>query len=246
MFWNDTITIHCYTFDKTIYELYKPAIASNFIPNQWKELPKTYKKKVFEYNPISNMTIDVPTARVCDGIINMMSRGIIIPSWSDIKIECSSGQVLCHSPCGLGIVESHSREQVWDDLYPGYSQVKLISPWLFKTQEDIKFVWTRCDWHNTEQYKNAEIMSGVLDFKYQHASHVQMFVDGELNISAGDPLVQMFPLTEKKIKLKYHLIENQDYQNILGTKVVKYVGNYKERKKILGNKSKCPFGFGDK
>lgn len=241
------LVVNVYTFDKTIFDLYKPGLGTKFIPEGWKSLPKSYKDKVYQYHPTSTMHIDVPTAKTCDGIISMYSKSIIIPAWTDVKVEqTSDGQLLSHSPSGMGIVEAHHRQQVWDELYPGYQQVKLISPWLFEVEDDVKFLWTRCDWHNTERYSNTEIMSGMLDFKYQNSSHIQMFVKGSVDILAGDPLVQMFPLTERPIELKYHLKTGEEYQQILGTKVLKYKGNYKHRKAILQDKDKpkCPFGFG--
>lgn len=244
MFKRDLI-INLYTFDKTIFNLYKPQLANKFFPDGWKDMPKTYSSRAYAYNPMSTMEIDSPTVKTCSGIIDLFSSGFIIPSWSDMKLECMPEEVLCHSPSNMGLSESHSRSQVWDSLYEGYQHVKLLSPWLIKVSDDTKFAWMPCKWHRTDLSENFNVMTGVVEYKYQHVTNVQAFIKGGVSINAGDPLVHIVPITDRKIKLQYHLVEGKEFQSILGTKNLKYVGNYKERKEIL-SKPTCPFGFGSK
>lgn len=240
---NRDLIIDCYTFDRTIFDLYKPQLANKFIPDGWKTMHKTTKSKAFLYRPDSEMEVETPTIKTCSGFIDLFSNGIIIPSWSDILIESLGEEVISMSPTNMAVTESHSRDQIWEELYAGYNHVKINSPWLFKTNNDTKFSWNRCSWHRTDIADSFHVMSGIVEYRYQHMTNIQAFVKGNIKINAGDPLVHIIPLSDKKIKLRYHLVEGKEFQSILGTKNLKYVGNYKERKAILSKKS-CPFGFG--
>lgn len=241
MFKRDLV-IDCYTFDKTIFELYKPQHASKFFPEEWKAMPKVYQTKAYAYNPLSNMQIDSATIKTCPGFTDLFSSGFIIPSWSDMNIEALGNDVLCHSPSNMGLAETHPRTQVWDSLYEGYQQVKLLSPWLFKVKDDTKFTWMPCKWHRSDLAENFNVMTGVVEYRYQHTTNIQAFIKGNVFIGAGDPLVHIIPMSDRKIKFNYHLVEGGEFQSILGTKNLKYVGNYKSRKEAI--KPSCPFGFG--
>lgn len=243
---NKELVIHCYTFDKTIYEFHKPDRAIKFVPEGWKSAPKNIPKKVFAYNPSSTMEQPNHTIKSCVGFLKLFSSGFIIPSWSDILLEPQGEGAIHHSPSHLGMNESMPRDLYWNGLYPEYSHVKLLSPWVIKTDEEIDFTFNSCDWNNTERASDFHVLSGVIDFKYQHCTHVNAFIKNNIHIKAGEPLAHLIPMTERKWRLEHHLVSSTDFNNILGTKILSYTGDYTRRKKIIqeNEKSKCPFGFG--
>jgi hypothetical protein len=89
-------------------------------------------------------------------------------------------------------------------------------------------------------------LSAIIDFKAQYNTHVNMFIKKgtTLTVEAGDPLIQMIPLSEHAVEIKTHLISGQEYNNIADSFVKKSM--WGGQHKALYNQpqeSKCPFGF---
>jgi hypothetical protein len=82
------------------------------------------------------------------------------------------------------------------------------------------------------------VCPGVANFKYQFSANVNIFIPNEVPrtfvIPHGRPLVQLVPLTERKIKLKTHLVTDTEFLR-LKTKVVRvsFIGAYDALKKVM-------------
>ena len=232
------------TSDLMVFELQKPDHAIKFIPQEWKDLPATTQQKVYKI-PQSTMTIEESTLKGCVGFINLFKNGFIIPMWADTKLETlKTGEQLIFSPNQISKGSQHDSKLMWKGLYDGWSHYKLNSPWYIKCSEDVKFIQTECSWNDTAQKKNYHIVNGVVDFKYQTGTHINMWTKPEnvLEFSMGTPMVHLIPLTDRKIKLNYHLVEGKDLMRHQLT----FRNIYKQNKQINDEqqKRKCPFGFG--
>jgi hypothetical protein len=232
-----------------IYNEYPIEKANRYIPEEWKAVPSSYKERAFPQIAESKMQLDVPTIKKCTGLTNLFSTGFIIPSWSDFDLEIvEDGRFLWHSPSPIIQMHKHDRNQLgsWE-LYKDYSHVKVISPWSVYEKSGIKFAWNRCDWHNTERAANVHVISGVVDYKYQHTTNINMFVKRPsiTKFLAGEPLVHVIPLTEKEVVIHPQLISEKEHQSRFGY-VSSNMNGYKKSKniKVEKEKSKCPFGFG--
>jgi hypothetical protein len=66
----------------------------------------------------------------------------------------------------------------------------------------------------------------ISEFKYQHATITNLMVpfNTELNIEPGDPWLHLLPLTEKKIKLKTHLVSTEELNKM--NSLMMGVGSY--------------------
>jgi hypothetical protein len=94
---------------------------------------------------------------------------------------------------------------------------------------------------NQDSPEEVIIPSGVVDFKYQSSASVNMFFPRaqqtkQVVFAQGTPLLQMIPLTERKIDCKFHLVSTQDLQN-LDMPVLWFQQSYKKHKAAKG---KCP------
>jgi hypothetical protein len=248
MFWfkRKLIVVDCFITHPTIEKFYPIQKASNFFPEGWKVLPKSKSIKVYaERNPASNLEVDMATAKKCIGLINLFSTGFIIPSWCDFGIEMdASGKHMYHSPFDL-VVDQHPSWQLWDTLYDGYSHAKIGSPWILREKTGVKFSWHQCDWNDTENLDKFRILSGVIDYKHQHQTNVNMFIkkNSLVNFKAGQPLVHCIPISENDVTIKTHLIDMNEMIK-LDYRPVQYMNQYNKIKKITEKESKCPFGFG--
>jgi hypothetical protein len=88
------------------------------------------------------------------------------------------------------------------------------------------------------------LLDGVLDFKYQNGTNINFFLNNTIRnqvlLEAGTPMLHMIPLTEKKLEIKLHLIEEIEYTKMfaLNNATPKFSGNYAEKKKLNAT---CPF-----
>ena len=248
MFWfkRKKIVVDCFTQHPTIYELYKPQAAIKFIPNGWKKLPKTVKIKPYEQqDPESKIEFDSATMKKCIGFINLFSNGFIIPNWCDVKIEIKSDGSFMYHAGGDFIANQHPSFQKWTDLYEDYGHVKFGSPWLLYEKSGVQFTWNQCDWHKTDLIDKFKIVSGVIDYKYQHQTNINMFIKRNtvLEFDAGEPMVHLIPISDREVKIKTHLLDPAEFIKIDRTPT-QYINQYNTWKKTIDSNRKCPFGFG--
>jgi hypothetical protein len=253
MFWikPSEITVDCFTSNPMVYNNYRIDKASKFFPDEIKQMPN-YINLRKSHNPESKLMEDIPTIRLCTGIKDLFTHGYILPSWVDFTIEVTKDGVLSHKD-NLTPVDNndlyhhHNRMQYGSGLYTDRIHVKLMPPWHLAEKTGIKFTWNMCDWHRTDTADDIRILSGVLDFKYQHQVNVNAFLrrDSMISYSAGDPLVHLIPITDKKVVFKYHLVDLYEYNSMTRNTMIET--SYHNHRKLKAHdvvEKKCPFGFG--
>ena len=178
------IDVDCFISNPTVYENFRIDKAIKFYPVDFKTIPKTLHFKA-NTDPNSKLVLDVPSIKQCNGVIDLFSRGFILPAWMKFDIETTeSGKCYIASPSGQPQgtgMENFARVMYGPNLYRDYAQVKFKSPWIMKEKTGVKFTWNMCDWHRTDNASNVRIMSAVVDFKYQLATHVNMFIKNPLS-----------------------------------------------------------------
>lgn len=241
------ITIDCFTFLEVAQLNYPIAPASKSYP--FKNISNFVEHKYIN-DPRSNLKIEYPTIRKCDGVTDLYSNGFMLPAWDSFKIEVLNDQEhVIQSTANHVIGETHGRWQVGNDIYKGYAHVKVISPWFVKEKEGVKFTWNQPTWNKTENLTDCTILSAVVDFKYQFLTHVNMFIKTGAIVGwdAGDPLVHLIPMSERRVKIKTHCIDIHEYEKIrLSTLSMAHYSNHRNMKypDFFGTEKKCPFGFG--
>ena len=253
MFWikPSEITVDCFTSNPMIYHNYKIDRASKFFPDEIKQMPNYVQLKQ-NHNPLSKLMNDVPTIRLCTGIKDLFSYGYILPCWSNLTYEITENGDIFHSDTIADLLgdrsyQHHDRMQYGSGIYKDRVHIKMICPWYLSEKSGIKFTWNMCDWHRTDTADDIRILSGMLDFKYQHQLNVNAFIrkGAIVSYNAGDPLVQMIPITDKKVTFKYHLVDDMEYQKMNRNTMIEtsYDGHRKLKAHDVTEK-KCPFGFG--
>lgn len=250
MFWFKTkeIVVDCFTYNPTLIENFAIDQASKYYPKYFKDIPKFVDiKSSSDPNIIdSKMLMRGGTIKTCTGLTDLFSTGFILPAWHEFNIEVTeSGKVIIPPVFEeMNEYDMHPRWQYGDNLYKGYVHIKLVSPWLVSESTGVKFTWNRCDWHRSDNAHSFNALSAVVDFKYQKVTHVNAFVkNGSITrFEAGDPLVHLLPLSDKKVKIKHHLLSHNDWH----TKHANYRlhSSYTNHRKLnYPKQGKCPFGF---
>jgi hypothetical protein len=248
------IIVDCFTNEPSIYDTCKIDYYKKFFPDWWKQLPS--QNSILVPNALG-MEINQSTIKRCPGVIGLMTTGMIIPLWSDLKVKVSGDEYahnFCFTPqyCGDGI-ERHPENQ-YGSTFDDYKHAKIISPWLIREKTGVEFLWLSPTWNLVNHLQNFSVVPAVTDFKHQNATHINMFIhkkDNEFFIDCGTPLVHVIPLTDKKLIIKHHLVSNEEYAQLHSRRGVptKYIGkhNFYKRKshEQESEQKKCPFGFGE-
>ena len=242
------IVIDMFTTLRSVYELYKPDTSIKFYPDEFKSIPNTYVGT----DPTPMIRVDGSTIRKCNGIIDYYKTGFVIPMWTDFICQPKSFVAKESSIALVGLpffYDSNPRDQ-YPGLFEDYIHIKLDSPWLFRENSGVRFVWGSATWNLHKHRNNFIVLPAAVSYNYQCATNVNMFVrkDSEnFTLTSGTPLVHITPVSEKEIIIKHHLIDEtekskigipQEYSAIRTERYSRWV------KELSKNEKKCPFGFG--
>lgn len=236
------VTLKCYTTRADVFYNTPILKASECIPNWFKNISSKPE--------IEDETLMFSTnMKHCAGFRNVFSHGAVIPMWSDLNIQVggigNSDYRWAYSD-RLSFVEEHDNSQRGDYLpSTHYQALKIVTPWHFLCDEDIDFMFTDLSWckDKPEEYITP---NGIIDFKYNTATNVNIVIpkdekDKIITINADTPMVQIVPLSERKLVIEQHLITERELEEVLahghGGKFfnASYYKNKKSRAK------KCPF-----
>ena len=244
LFKKKKLVLDCFTYRPDVYAYFPIERASKNMPEWWKNTPPTAA--------MDNINlVEIPTIKSCVGLINYYSNAISIPMWSDCKIVTSIERNEINwffSDLKTNCVSHHHSQNgnYFHNSTSVYAHMKINSPWAFKCNEDIKFVFTGNTWA-IDNPERIVIPPGVIDFKYQNSTNINMFVkidDNSAIFNANTSLVHVFPMTEREIDIRNHHVSEKEFDDILDMSRTNYFSkSYLKHRTHLKNKeksSKCP------
>jgi len=209
------IVIDCLTSNVATYEHAKITEANNFYPEWWKAIPK---KVTVEGNFFPS-----PTMKTCPGFIDLYSRGFMVPMWSELAIEVGQENT------------SHARWQFADkistaDTHPPFQHqgsflnpnkffhLKIHSGWIMQSKQKINMLMIQPFWNSDPS--NIFVAPGVMPVGKGMTLNVNMFFKRQeqmsvYNLEFKQPVVHLLPQTNKKVKLNFELVSEQDARNIV-------------------------------
>lgn len=242
MFWFKPSPIHldCFTARPDVYGSAPIQPVSHFVPDWWKALPKTYMED----------WIERPTMRTCAGFVDLFSRGVVLPMWSDLHVRVNpesktynwqfsdnKSQAVLHNPVQAGTL--------LEDL--NVYHLKLTSPWHFRTKKDIRWHFSQPMW-NQNMGNEYAIPPGMVNYKYHGLTHVNLLLRNPpaqtvVKLSHGMALAHIIPLTERPLKIHNHLVSEAEFYQLSEIRMLStFTGWYYKRKKMVeSGKLKCPF-----
>ena len=180
----------------------------------WKNVPVKDNKG----NPIVN------TIKTCPGFIEYYSKNsITIPLWSSFIFipgyDNNCSYEFANKNKEHLFIPQH-RIMRGNKYLRHMEQFKLYCPWLINEKSGIDFLYVQ-DFYNFKHTENFIIPPGVLNFKYQHTTGIHFLSNPDseqknhkIQMEAGQPLVKIFPLSEKKIKLKNNFVDDIEYKKL--------------------------------
>jgi len=267
MFWfkKKKIVLDCFTLDPFSYEFTPITPATHHYPDWFTSLPSK-----IQIHPDNDTNVErgekfSNSMKHCRGITDMFRSSFTIPFWGQLKIvlndQSSKGyfwQTSYTLPDQKIAVHNHFPTQFEGFLKGKYQNIKLQSPWKLKTNRYIKFLMTDATWCR-EELTNFTVLPGVLDFKYQSSTNVNLMVERlntnrDIIFEAGAPIAMLTALTEDDVEIKLHLVTEMEMKRIMPFDRVdmpwaSVASKYNRSKRFIDtrdqlNNSKCPFGFG--
>lgn len=233
------LVVDCFTSNMNAFELFPIQQSIKFVPEWWKNAPKEYE--VRELFPVS-------TIKRCPAIIEQYKHGLIIPLWSDLAIAARGGdnwEIKFSNPNTS--IEPHDSKQWSSFADPNkYKHFKLMSPWALQTKEEIYWQYSKPVW-SFPVNSNLFIAPGIIDFKTQHSTHVNLLMPLEARppyvINAGQPIAQLMPLSDREVDIRLHLISEDEYKARHTSRFThSFVKGYM-RTNAIKKEKKCPFHF---
>tara|TARA_Y100000114_G_scaffold69601_1_gene63726 strand:- start:1048 stop:1767 length:720 start_codon:yes stop_codon:yes gene_type:complete len=214
-----TIHIDFLTGDTDIYQFSKIDYAMNFLPDWYKNLPAK------NYLPEKPGGVRI-TMKGCLGLRDLFKKSLIIPLWSDMNIAL--GRIGTDTTSWAfadrkSDVELHTREDYGSFIGENTQHLKLVSPWYGFSKSDVGFCFVQPMWNTVKYSDILHVLPGIIDFKYQAGTNVNILLSRKpenkvLELKHGMPLVHLVPLTEEKVKIKHHFVDQKE----LNKKIIKH------------------------
>lgn len=249
-FFHRTSTIHVdsFTFLPDVYRLTPVVNSYKSKPDWFLKLPPLDKEN---QQAFLNTKKEVKNIRTCYGFLEFFNKGVVIENWCDIGVRTEGNGDLFYRVSSGPVPELHNPVQ-YNKGFTDYHNIKLISPWKFKSKEKVKFLMVGSEW-NLDKF-NIKILPGVLDLDITSGTNIFLMTPKapqKYIIPVGNPLVHIIPLSEKKMKITNHLVTYEEFEKFTSTSRITYLGWRKVKKLLIKKDSrekqtkKCPFGFGD-
>jgi len=252
-FFHRTPTVNLDTFISSSFIYESTPIIPSFkaCPQWWLDLPSSLKKN-FDHDQIPDQSLglnpytvvnNVNSIKNCFGFIEFYKKGAVIENWTDLSVKTGPAGYKYFS----SNAEAHEHPATqYGEGFKNYFHMKLMNPWLFSEKTGVKFLLIPATW-SLEDY-NMVIPPGILDFTITNISHINMFLpkrSDEFLLEIGHPLVHLIPLSEKKLKIKNHLVNQQEHDKIRNQTTISFFGWRKKLELLRRNKKrediKCPF-----
>jgi len=204
------IVLDCFTSAPQVIDSAPIVPAIKIIPDWWRNLPS----EVIEEGRFS----PTPTMKNCVGMIDYYKKSIAIPMWSDLSIKISENKVYYwHFADGESSAGTHNLLVQANGFLNDYAHIKLESPWLFKTKEDINWVWSFPSYNFP---KSHELLAppAIISYKHQHTTNMNLLIHDDkprtIFIPHGQPMMLISPMSDRKVEIVRHLVTQEEYRRL--------------------------------
>jgi len=231
------VVLNCYTSNKSAYDLFSINYTKNFIPEWWKKVPKAYR--------YGDNFHDAPTIKTCPGFIDLYKKGVMVPLWSDLEIQSNRDDYKYQFADQHSSIDYNHPDAIGSVVHTmDVHSIKLTSPWLFECSHDIEWLYVSPTW-NTETM-DIHTVPGIVKFNHAIRSNINLMIrkglDHNVSLSAGTPIVQIVPLTDRNIEVKCHYISRAEFHDREVSMSPFFFSSYKKVSKLKEKQQKkCPF-----
>lgn len=243
------VYLDCYTNAHAVYEHAKIRPAAKARPDWIDKLPPCIERPSGD-NP--NITYPENTMRMCAGVNDLYKNSFYMPMWEEVIVYVG--------PKGTERYDWKSVSTVTDiKVHPQfqrgpflpsveYQHLKILSPWTLNCEEDVNFLMLDPFWNGDPYDDRPFISPGVVNYKYQGSTNLNMFVprppigDKKVALKYGHPMALIVPLTERKVILRHHLVSRDERDKYSRPGLAFNGAYYAGRKSMMDTEkeAKCP------
>lgn len=198
----------------------------------------------------------VMSIRNCSAISELYASSLQLRAWCDYDLLVDRDRGIYKSE-STGEAETHPAEQ-YSGGFPGWAHLKLLQPWFFKEKTGVYWSWQE-DTYNREDLGLYRILPGVVEYRYQHSTHVNIVVpkprvanvNYKISIKAGEPLILIRPEAQgARVEVRTHVCTQDELEKQFTVWRFTPWATYIRRRKIMSElearsgQRRCPFGFG--
>lgn len=214
-FWkkNEEVILEFFTHIPSVYEFFKIKPSTFHFPGWWKNLP-------IDKCPVGKIRNDFTGTNMkhCRGFIDLYKHILTLPMWAELEIKIEDNNFKWISNSGMDITQHHPEQ--YQGLHSDYNffHLKINTPWaLYNKKSKVDIMLIDNNLHKPSPL--FTVVPGVLKGDQRHQINVNLFGQSTqqprvVNYSFNEPLVHLVPITDKKVKLKYHLIDIKEYNNL--------------------------------
>tara|TARA_R110000744_G_scaffold221810_1_gene340789 strand:- start:100 stop:822 length:723 start_codon:yes stop_codon:yes gene_type:complete len=233
-----TIDLHFYTKHKFVYDFAKPKTGQSTAPEWFRKLPTGSRGLEDGVTSRSNL-------RSCPAFSDYHKKAIQLPLWSDLILQLAPKGDDSYSwefSDGLSSIRTHPNTLL-GNYRPDteFKHLLIQGPWFVECDKPVDFIMCQPSWQNFE-FPTMCTSQGVLNFYKQPTLNTQMYIKRtdetqDIFMKHGTPLLDLIPLTEKKIKVHVHFDKEKHEELASYTPQVKFTGGYNYTRAAL---KKCP------
>lgn len=196
-----TVVLDCFTASASAMKFAKPVKAGRMIPEWWRELQDGAEI--------------ASTMKNCVGFTQLFASSIALPIWTDIDVTIRPDGVDWRCYDNETFAEIHAVAQRGSFAPPTeYQQLKIVSPWFFQEQTGVNFYVAGSPWNMANPFDYV-ITPGIVNFKHQFSTNLNLLFKREpqtvvKRLNLGDLGLLFVPMTEKKVKLQHHLVDDKE------------------------------------
>jgi len=233
---------------QTLLELYPPKLANKFLPDWYK------KMKLNNYYDTINSEKPYISAKNCPAIQDILTDGIILPSWSDIYLYMDNEENIkwevkvgiSHEFTNYEWMGTQSSKQAGDmprAFHNDYPVFKIHSPYYFDCPDGYGIEYFDLFYHNERpiQFLPGKVMNNIwheTNFPFIFLKDLNTIKGKKIMIKAGEPLLGMrLYRLDNKTNLNVHeynqeFIDKQNKNSTLHTSVSTNWTKYKNSKSV--------------
>jgi hypothetical protein len=206
MFMRPKLVLDVFTYDELLLTTAPIESSMKHTPKWWKGLKRD----------LATESVPTRNTKDCPAIREYFMGAITIPMWSDMLITINEDKsyawIFSNPNCAAQV---HPDDQVGGFFTASQlGHLKLESPWLIHCKESVKWLWSPPIYGSTV-LADVKMFPGVSQFNQSRATHIQL----GLNLSSpksfmipfGEPIAHLFPLSEREVVIKRHLITKEEY-----------------------------------
>jgi hypothetical protein len=207
------IVVDAFTCEPAVYEFFQIERGTKHIPEWFKKMPREFESDKDTFK------VKTPTMKGCVAITDTFKQSYIIQNWQEIMLRAVDGKFEWTTPLEESLNIHPFGDMQKSSEFMEVSHIKIDTPWLMREKTGVNFLLSDTFWNNYDHHKkfHYKIVPGMIQFKTQSSLNINIVAKKnvpDFSIVAGEPIAQLFPMSDSNIEFKHHLVSKEEWIRI--------------------------------